>query len=196
MTGALVQMGKLRMIFWIAVMSGLLCGCDPVTTHKITSTIFDGVPSLPPAEQYCREYHERATAEEQEAARQKKLALEKSSGSEHPPYTEKRCSDCHDKNTDSGFVRPLKELCALCHSDLITGSFIHGPAAVGSCLKCHAPHNSPNPRLLNKTNGSLCGSCHNEQRLTQGMHGKVLAKGMTCTDCHDPHSGNNRFFLK
>lgn len=24
------------------------CGCDPLTRHKALSTIFDGVPSLPP----------------------------------------------------------------------------------------------------------------------------------------------------
>lgn len=189
-------MGKRVKICMIVGAVGLLCGCDPVTTHKITSTMFDGVPSLPPAEQYCRDYHERALAEEREAAARKKLAEQMSARSEHPPYEQKRCSSCHDKSSESGFVRPLKDLCFLCHPDLATGSFVHGPVVVGSCLKCHAPHNSPNASLLIRTNGALCGACHSEQRLTTGLHGKANDKGMVCIDCHDPHSGNNRYFLK
>ena len=177
-------------------MVGLLCGCDPVTTHKITSTIFDGVPSLPPAEQYCREYHERARTEEREVERQKQLAALKEASSEHPPYAEKLCSNCHDKNTDSGFVTPLKELCAVCHPNVAKAPFVHGPAAVGGCLKCHVPHNSPNSFLLTSPKAELCGVCHKEARLTEGMHGKVLARGVTCIECHDPHGGNNRYFLK
>jgi len=189
-------MGSTGMKIWIAAMIGLLCGCDPVTTHKITSTIFDGVPSPLPAEQYCKEYHDRTKAEELEAERQKQLASAKTASSEHPPYAEKRCSDCHDKNSDSGFIRPLKDLCFHCHPDLTKGAFVHGPAAVGACLKCHGPHNSSNPNLLTKPAVELCSACHNEKRLTGGMHDRVLAKGIACTDCHDPHSGNNRFFLK
>lgn len=175
----------------------VICGCDPVTTHKITSTIFDGVPSLPPADQYCRDYHEKKLAEEAEAARAKKLVAEKTAASAHPPYAEKRCSSCHDKNAEEGLIRPKRELCFVCHDrDLVSGAFVHGPAATGACLECHDPHSALYPKLLKNPNGKLCLGCHQEQRLAQRLHTEVSARGMTCTACHDPHSGPARYFLK
>jgi predicted CXXCH cytochrome family protein len=160
------------------------------------STIFDGVPRLPPAEQYCKEYHQRALAEETEAEKQKELEGEKAQASVHPPYAEKRCDDCHDKNTDSGFVVAAKDLCNVCHPDFIKGAYSHGPAAVGSCLACHAPHNSQYQSLLKKPIGELCENCHQEKRLAMKLHDTVKSKKMVCTDCHNPHGGNNRFFLE
>jgi predicted CXXCH cytochrome family protein len=175
----------------------VLCGCDPVTTHKITSTIFDGVPSLPPAEQYCREYHEAKLTEEAEAAKKKMAALEIDARSEHEPYAKKRCSDCHDKMAEGGLVRPKKELCFVCHDRaLVAGAFAHGPAATGACLECHEPHSSSSPKLLKLPNGKLCATCHKEQRLALRLHREAGAKGMTCTDCHDPHSSPARYLLR
>ncbi len=190
-------MGKRGMIFWIAVViMGLLSGCDPVTTHKITSTIFDGVPSMPSAEEYCRDYHQKALAEEREAAKKEQLAKQSAEASVHPPYAEKRCNDCHDKNTDSGFVAPKKDLCFVCHKDFLQGSFAHGPAAVGDCLACHLPHSSSNPSLLKTPKGQICWVCHKEPRVAQGLHGAAKDKGLVCTDCHNPHAANARFFLE
>jgi predicted CXXCH cytochrome family protein len=190
-------MGKFGGNFWLVLVIGILCGCDPLTTYKVTSTIFDGVPRMPPPEQYCREYHERALSEEREAE-QKKKRLSEQAGikSVHPPYAEKRCNDCHDKNTDSGFVAPTKELCFVCHPDFLKGSFSHGPAAVGDCLKCHLPHDSPNPKLVKLKNGEMCALCHREKRLSEGLHAKSISRGMSCTECHNPHGGNNQFFLE
>jgi predicted CXXCH cytochrome family protein len=175
---------------------GLLSGCDPVTTHKITSTIFDGVPSMPSAEEYCQDYHQKKLAEETEAEKQKQLAREKGLASEHPPYAEKRCDNCHDKNTDSGFVVPTKDLCNVCHPDFLKGAFAHGPAAVGACTMCHVPHNSRFQSLLKKPKNEICDSCHQEKRQAVGLHNSVKAKNMVCTDCHNPHAGNARFFLE
>lgn len=189
-------MGKRGMIFWTAVVVGFLSGCDPVTTHKITSTIFDGVPSMPTAEEYCRDYHLTALAEEREAEKKAQLAKAKAEASSHPPYEEKRCNDCHDKNTDSGFVAPAKDLCFVCHKDFLHGSFAHGPAAVGACLTCHLPHSSPYVSLLKKPQGQICDVCHKEQRVAQNLHGSAKSRGMVCTDCHNPHAGNNRFFME
>ncbi len=189
-------MGKRGLIIWVAVATGLLSGCDPVTTHKITSTIFDGVPSMPSAEQYCRDYHQKALAEELEAQKKEKLAKAKGEASIHPPYEEKRCNDCHDKNTESGFITPAKDLCFACHKDFLKGSFSHGPAAVGACLTCHLPHSSQYPSLLKKSKDQICLICHKEPRLAQGLHSAAQAKVMVCTDCHNPHAGNDRFFME
>lgn len=188
-------MKKLTSIIFLLT-SGVLviCACDPLTMHKVTSTIFDGVPSLPSAEQYCRDYHIQATNEDM-AVRQKQQ-LEAKKISVHPPYAEKRCNDCHDKSTDSGFVVVADLLCAHCHKGFLSAEFIHGPAAVGACLKCHGPHTTDNPTLLLKPAAELCDACHAEARSSSKLHTTSRARGLVCTDCHDPHGGSNRFFLR
>jgi predicted CXXCH cytochrome family protein len=173
-----------------------LCACDPLTVHKVTSTIFDGVPSMPPADQYCREFHEKTVQEELEAAKRSKMAGLNQQKSQHPPFAEKRCNLCHDKNAESGFVTALGDLCAHCHKGFPVGDYLHGPAAVGACLKCHLPHTSDHPSLLVKSKANICTVCHVETRAAADMHNKVVSNGMFCSDCHDPHGGNNHFFLK
>jgi len=193
----MVLLGKRGKTVLAALVLCVLAGCDPLTRYQVASTIFDGVPKMPPADQYCQDYHVQATAEEREAEAQKQKAGEQQgAASVHPPYMEKRCNDCHDKNTDSGFVTPRAELCSVCHPNFLKGSFGHGPAVVGACLSCHVPHDSKFPRLLKKSTNELCGGCHHEERLSKGLHDKVFSKGIVCTDCHDPHSGNRKFFLK
>lgn len=192
-----MRMAWMRISGKAVLIAGLICmlsGCDPLTRHKIATTIFDGVPSLPPPGEYCQDYHVRATAEERETETKKRSAA--STDSTHPPYAEKRCNDCHDKNTDSGFVAPRAELCFVCHKNFLKGELGHGPAVVGACLSCHVPHDSKFPRLLKKATNDLCGSCHFEERLSKGLHDKVFSRGIVCTDCHDPHSGNTKYFLK
>ena len=196
MKGIGARMVNCGRIFWIAGVVALLCGCDPVTRYKITSTIFDGVPRMPPAEEYCRDYHVKALAEEAEAEKNKQLAQQKARASSHPPYVEKRCNDCHDKETESGFVTPLKDLCFHCHTDFLTGTYSHGPAAAGACLKCHVPHDSPNQSLLVRPKGEICVVCHVEPRLAKGLHDTARTTGIACANCHDPHAANNKYFLK
>jgi len=189
-------MGKTVSIFWLAVVITLLCGCGPESRYMIVSTIFDGVPRLPPAEQYCREYHEKVTVAEREAEKKKLLESQKAASSSHPPYAEKRCNDCHDKNTESGFIVAAKDLCATCHPNMIKGAYVHGPTAVGACLKCHEPHYSSQPSLLKKPKGEICGVCHVEKRVAVRLHDSARDKGMDCTACHDPHTATNGYFLR
>jgi predicted CXXCH cytochrome family protein len=181
-------------IFLLIAAAALICACDPLTRHKVVSTIFDGVPSMPSAEQYCRDYHIQATKDDLAAKLKQKEGVKNNSS--HPPYTEKKCNDCHDKSTDSGFVVAADLLCAHCHKGYPRGDFLHGPAAVGACLKCHAPHTADNPSLLLKPAEEVCDACHAEARGSSKLHTGSRAKGMACTDCHDPHGGSDRFFLR
>lgn len=178
----------------------LLSGCDPVARHKALSTIFDGVPTLPPAEDLCKEYYAQRVAAEQSGAAAKEGAKGASATESfaHLPYEEKRCNDCHseEKDKNEGLIRPKRELCFVCHKDFIRGSFAHGPAAVGECLACHLPHNSNYPALLKTDKSKLCESCHREKRVAAGMHERFVARQMICVDCHDPHFGEVRYFLK
>jgi predicted CXXCH cytochrome family protein len=190
-------MGKWSIILTIVLAVGLLNGCDPLTRHQITSTIFDGVPSMPPAEQYCMDFHQRALSEEREAEQRRNQPKETGSASVHPPYAEKRCNGCHDKNTESGFVAPRRELCFVCHKDFMKKyANFHGPAAVGDCLSCHLPHNSPNRKLLKAPRLEICNTCHIERRLAFGLHSTVKSRRIACVDCHNPHGGNARYFLE
>ena len=177
----------------------LLAGCDPISRHKVLSTVFDGVPTLPPPEQICTEYADlKLTAFKEELAGAKKRAEagDVSQGSVHLPYDEKKCDNCHDKNKDDGLVRPAKQLCLMCHKDFFQGHFQHGPAAVGDCLSCHLPHNSAYTALLKTDRKVICDTCHKEQRAALSLHNKVAERKLDCADCHNPHYGTTPFFLK
>lgn len=173
-----------------------MCGCDPLTVHKVTSTIFDGVPSMPSAEQYCQDYHEKKLAESRDSANKKSASETAANGSIHPPYKEKRCDKCHDKSKDSGLIKPRDEICFVCHPKILNKPMLHGPAAVGGCLECHDPHSTGFPSLLKVEKGKLCATCHQEPRQAAGMHDKVTSSGMVCTDCHNPHAGDAKYFLR
>lgn len=180
----------------LVIALGLLCACDPLTVHKVTTTIFDGVPSMPPAEQYCQEYHEKKVAEQSKASTTATAEAKTAAGSSHPPYKEKRCNDCHDKTKESGLIKPRDQVCFVCHPGIMKKYFVHGPVATGSCLECHDPHSSTEPALLKVEKKKLCAVCHKEKRVAEAMHQKVTDSGMVCADCHDPHDGDAKYFLR
>lgn len=191
----------LRTIFIWCFCFLFLAGCsDPVTNHKILSTIFDGVPSLPDQNEVCEEYYIART--EAEAVGRDAVDMESVSGqstrSSHKPYVEKKCNDCHsnDKNQNDGLIVPKQELCGVCHTDFIAGNNVHGPVAVGDCLACHLPHSSNHKSLLNEDPDRICSTCHQENRLAAAMHDRFVNKVISCGECHDPHSGDARYFLK
>ncbi|MDD5758643.1 MAG: cytochrome c3 family protein [Desulfobulbaceae bacterium] len=191
----------------IACLSLLLGGClkmDPLAKHKLLTSFFDGVPDLPPLEELCKDniedlfnkyYEQRITAADSGDFGEDP-ALKGETGSKHRPWAEKNCTGCHNFQTESRLRLPKNELCGLCHKNLIQGKNVHGPVAVGACLACHDPHFSANPSLLKKSLATICFKCHKEKRLAAGMHDKIISRGMLCVDCHNPHSGNMRYFLK
>lgn len=173
-------------------------GCNPIDRHKVLTTIFDGVPSMPPPEQICSEYAEKRVAETRNELELEKMARDAAvkKPSVHPPYAEKNCSDCHDKTKKGGLVVSRNELCFVCHVDFVKGTYVHGPVAVGDCYACHLPHNSAFPSLLKTEAATVCVSCHREKRAAAAMHDRAAAKQLGCLDCHDPHFSNAPFFLK
>lgn len=185
--------------FLLGLLLMLLCGCDPISRHKALSTIFDGVPSLPPPEQICTEFAEKKVAEREnqmcgKGAEDAQKTVKRES--EHPPYAEKNCNGCHNKTTESGFVSSKEDLCYVCHTGFIKGPFVHGPVAVKDCLFCHEPHNAPYPSLLKKEPSQMCAVCHLEPRKTAAMHAKFDLQKIGCVECHNPHYGKVQFFLK
>lgn len=185
----------------------VLTGClrmDPLAKQKFLTSLFDGVPDLPPVEELCKDniedlfnkyYEQRITA----AGTGDLSGVDDNkpqAGSKHRPWAEKNCLSCHNFQADNKLKLPTNEICYLCHKNLIQGKNVHGPVAVGACLACHDPHSTANPSLLKKSLSTICFKCHKEKRLASAMHDKVVNRGMLCVDCHDPHSGNLHYFLK
>lgn len=170
----------------------LFCGCSSVTNHEILGLIFDGVPRLPPPDEFCTDYQAKLERDQQA----KKGEGGKKSSGIHRPYAEKHCDSCHDKEKEGGLIKPPRELCGVCHTGFLKGRLAHGPAAVGECLACHLPHSSTYPSLLKRNVNELCSMCHQEPRVSGKMHDSFTHKGLSCVDCHDPHSADGRLFLK
>jgi predicted CXXCH cytochrome family protein len=172
----------------------LCCGCSTPATRDFASLIFDGVPALPVPETFCASWQAEKEAQEKRASQKEKGSAP--SGSTHPPYAEKNCKGCHDTGKPGGLIVPKEKLCFLCHKDIIKGTEVHAPAVSGDCLGCHQPHDSVFPSLLKTEKAKLCDTCHVEKRLTTGLHGQVRKAGLVCTDCHDPHASDAKFFLR
>lgn len=183
----------------LLVLLAFQTGCDPVGRQRFLTTFFNEVPTFPPVEQYCQEAEEK---KERELALLAKKAVAGApvvyKSSIHQPYEEKRCNGCHqeEKTSISGLLKPETELCFMCHPGILKSALAHGPAAEGNCLACHLPHEASYPSLLAVDPGKVCDKCHSEQRLAQEMHDRIKATGLLCQDCHDPHSGAARYFLK
>jgi predicted CXXCH cytochrome family protein len=175
----------------------LLGGCSPITRHKVLSTVFDGVPSLPPPQEFCEDYAAKAVASLRNEMEGKNKPVGETTNSSHPPYDEKKCDSCHNKTTNSGFVVGSKnELCFVCHIGFGKGAYVHGPVAVGDCLACHDPHTAQQPRLLKTRPADICTKCHKEKRQAESLHTLSSTHGLICVNCHNPHAGNVHFFLK
>ena len=119
----------------------------------------------------------------------------------HAPYDAGDCSICHSSG-DAQNPGPIKmavnELCLGCHEDykdVLARKYGHA-AVKESCVNCHNPHNSKQPKLLiEEKTGKLCFGCHKEiEALTQGnVKHDALAGG--CTKCHNPHGANVEHLL-
>lgn len=104
------------------------------------------------------------------------------------------CTACHDVTiTESGTTVALTAsepgLCITCHDGLAAaaeGTLASPHAAVmDSCLGCHAPHASDQPRLLNAEESALCSTCHEAADVDTG-HALPVSRAR-CLGCHRPH---------
>ncbi len=122
------------------------------------------------------------------------------------------CTECHDAHA-SDFKYQLHQdapgLCFTCHQelkeDLASAPVVHGALTEpGGCLGCHAPHNSPLPKLQRASQTQMCLGCHNKPMQTDDgrtltdmaelladnpdHHGPIRED--SCTACHQPHTGD------
>ncbi|GAB4325478.1 MAG: cytochrome c3 family protein [Candidatus Sumerlaeia bacterium] len=92
-------------------------------------------------------------------------------------------------------------LAAECHAPLVDQRYVHAPAAQGDCQVCHAAarqdaggrsvqlhqFQTQPPQL------TLCSRCHKELKSPERVVHEPFKTD--CTQCHDPHGGQTRYFL-
>ena len=169
--------------------------CSRESRHKVLVFLYDGVPPL-----------DAGNAEPKGVPQREKTLLAAGGDSSvaspkkdiytHPLYWENRCGECH---TASGrLLRTVREgLCIGCHFQKPSEKkkHVHGPAATNDCLVCHRYHKSKYKKILLADAQDLCSHCHTTEELIPDKHHATMDKER-CVDCHDPHGGDDRFFLR
>lgn len=107
------------------------------------------------------------------------------------------CTDCHNPHNPSGYAARRvafgnEPSCFNCHGAL-RGPFVHehAPVRLEGCGSCHAPHGSPNPKLLTRHEVAItCLECHGAIGISQAgatppaFHDLRTARFRNCTTCH------------
>jgi DmsE family decaheme c-type cytochrome len=124
--------------------------------------------------------------------------------------TKTGCQSCHgpgslhvDSSDPEDIVNPASSdagladnLCVRCHRIDGKDSFaasLHGMSDV-TCVSCHRMHGDGRAPLLRDREPALCFGCHQDIRGAAYLpsHHPVREGGVSCSDCHDLHSGQLR----
>lgn len=171
----------------ISLIVMLLHGCsDPVKRYRILSFFFDGVPQPGITEPTLTGGEQKI---ESNLPEKKPLHIP----AEHGPYAARMCSGCHRKDTNE-LIMPTERLCFYCHNMDIEKKWLHGPIAAGGCRVCHMPHSSGYAYMLVSEPREFCLYCHDRADILKNDVHRYSELG--CLDCHDAHTGNDRFLLK
>jgi len=96
-------------------------------------------------------------------------------------------------------VAKQNEICMACHDDR---TMMHWPGSMHeeeevACASCHEVHAQRDPAMDKLAQQEKCFSCHPRTRsetFRNSSHPLRFGE-MTCTDCHNPHNGNNDALL-
>ncbi len=119
----------------------------------------------------------------------------------HSPFVNRDCGSCHVQPKPGGSepktVASGRALCEVCHGDTRTSfakKFVHTAVKQERCGACHAPHASSSDKLLSRTGGALCYTCHDPKAFQKKeMHAPV--KAGECLKCHYPHASDAKGVL-
>ncbi|KAA0258916.1 cytochrome C [Deferribacter autotrophicus] len=92
-----------------------------------------------------------------------------------------------------------------CHNDIKNYEFAHGPVAAEQCLVCHNASDADLKKHINRPKSFIdfksptgdepvCIMCHDNKVEGKFVHEPINTGD--CTACHNPHGGNNKFFIK
>lgn len=191
----------------LALLCLLLSACAVEKNHRLLSFFFDGVPD-PNAPEKVEEAEQPAIDVANLTSVQRAAMLGRKVGAAevvvvfHKPVQERDCQGCHQGGGVTGgatfnLVPTLLDqppgLCWRCH-DEPTYEYVHGPAANGSCLICHQPHQSLHKQLLPMPEVELCRTCHTPEVFsTWEQHEAVGSR--QCTECHGAHGSDRPSLL-
>jgi predicted CXXCH cytochrome family protein len=122
----------------------------------------------------------------------------------HPPFAQGDCTDCHSLPDAAGKVTFAEGvtpggLCANCHADQAAGhtkTFPHEAVTKDNCTDCHSPHSSRYPHLLKQPEDKLCGQCHADIAVGEGLAPHAPAVVGDCGKCHDVHGSDRKSLVK
>jgi predicted CXXCH cytochrome family protein len=184
---------KTVVITILSVILTTVLSCDEEERYKTMTFFFDGVPPL--EGQDVNDVNSLDKGERQ-LAQGKMPAF-----TVHEPS--KVCANCHDMTkiprwATPEFIKEPLQLCYDCHpGSNYSGSvdYVHGPVAVGDCMRCHNPHRSKQKYLLKLPVPDVCHQCHEKADIESiAEHSVELLS--ECLECHVGHSSSERGLLR
>ncbi|PLX18531.1 MAG: hypothetical protein C0599_12170 [Salinivirgaceae bacterium] len=105
------------------------------------------------------------------------------------------CTDCHDPHGGSSRKFMAIGSCVNCHGSFADEyKFVHGPVAAGYCNTCHSVHSGGEGVALRRQGQQLCLYCHDKGQVMKNENHEGI-EDFACTECHNPHGGEDRFIL-
>jgi predicted CXXCH cytochrome family protein len=80
-----------------------------------------------------------------------------------------------------------------CHDKFASLPVKHGPLLKKQCMPCHIPIGNKHEFEQRQGNQPVCRDCHLKVPAGKPRH---IGADNDCLDCHNPHGGKERFFLK
>jgi len=126
----------------------------------------------------------------------------------HILANEKKCIPCHKMGVNGqqgiAFENPSDSNCFVCHEKLTTRGQGHAPAINWLCTACHQTQNKlesdsqGSKFILPGHIGKVCLTCHQKEKETweEKRFHHMPVDAQQCTRCHNPHSSENRYYLK
>ncbi|WP_295023014.1 cytochrome c3 family protein [Sulfurimonas sp.] len=128
----------------------------------------------------------------------------------HTDKNEKLCAECHDMSNNEqkkvAFVDVKDSNCFVCHKAITLDRYAHAPSANWLCTSCHTGEiENKSKNIIEKSKfiapkqiASACFSCHdkNKQSWDTKKHKHFPVEAGMCTRCHNPHSSDNKMFLR
>ncbi|MGB9712400.1 MAG: GSU2203 family decaheme c-type cytochrome [Dissulfurimicrobium sp.] len=198
-----------KKILFVVVGLGFIMGCTGGLQKR--SAVIKTPKPVPEAvyvgTETCRGCHEGLVAE-------KENVHMRIASFEVPDGYKTGCESCHGPGSvhiESGgdptkILGPKKDkndsnpegvagICVSCHQN---GSCMNWPGSTHQengvhCTSCHKIHSNSKKSFLIKDEKELCASCHQDVNAQTyfASHHPIKEGKMGCTDCHNPHGGEN-----